>query len=87
MESPLLDLRDPLPFDQIRAEHVEPAVKRLLEDADQKLRAIESAGDETLDALDAATEKLELAMSVIQHLEGSATTPELRDAYNGSCPT
>jgi oligopeptidase A len=86
MENPLLDLRDPLPFDQIRAEHVEPAVKRLLEEADQKLRAVESAGDDTLHALDTATEKLELAMSVIQHLEGSATTPELRDAYNTILP-
>jgi oligopeptidase A len=86
MENPLLDLRDPLPFDQIRAEHVEPAVKALLEEADRKLVALESAGDETLDALDSATEKLELAMSVIQHLEGSATTPKLRDAYNAILP-
>lgn len=86
MENPLLALRDPLPFDQIRAEHVEPAVRQLLEEADRNLVALESAGDDVLDALDAATEKLELAMSVIQHLEGTATTPELRDAYNKILP-
>jgi oligopeptidase A len=37
--------------------------------------------DNTLGALEEVTERLELALEVVEHLEGVATSPALRDAY------
>ncbi|MFN7130816.1 MAG: M3 family metallopeptidase, partial [Myxococcales bacterium] len=85
--NPLLELDFDLPFDRIRAEHVEPAVAELLEEAKAKLAAIAAENgprtwQNTVRALEAATERLELAMTVVGHLESVATNPALRDAYN-----
>ncbi len=91
-DNPLLDLADPLPFDRIRGEHVEPAIRALLAEAQGRLDALArgSGGartyDDTLGALEGVTERLELAMSVVSHLESVATTPELRKAYNDVQP-
>lgn len=89
--NPLLNLAFDIPFDQIRAEHVRPAVEELLEKAKESVEAI--AGQtgtptyaSTLDALEAATEPLERAMTVVGHLESVVSTPELRDAYNAVIP-
>jgi oligopeptidase A len=93
MENPLLALAAaPLhvPFDRISADHVEPAIKELLAQAEAALDAIEKAPRTyaaTLGALEAATEPLELAMGVVEHLESVATTPALRDAYNAVLPS
>jgi oligopeptidase A len=91
LDNPLLALADPLPFDRIRGEHVEPAVHALLAEARARLQALETSTgprtyDDTLGALEAVTERLELAMSVVGHLEGVETTPELRAAYNAVQP-
>src|SRR6266849_605548 len=80
-----------IPFDQIRAEHVEPAVAELLRDARERLDALTSDPGlrtfaNTMHALDRLTERLEFAMSITRHLEGVATTPELRAAYNAVQP-
>jgi oligopeptidase A len=91
-ENPLLRLTDPIPFDRIRGEHVEPAVQALLADARARLDALAQRGaaartyDETLGALEAVTERLELAMSVVSHLESAATTPAIREAFNAVQP-
>jgi oligopeptidase A len=91
MENPLLALSDPLPFDQIHADHVVPAIQRLLSDANERLGALEAqTGPATYDGvlgeLERATERLELAMAVVEHLEAVANTPELREAYNNVLP-
>lgn len=90
--NPLLELPTPLPFDRIGAEHVQPAADALLAEADAQMQAIVAGNaddperprtwDDTLGALDRMTEKLDEAMGVAGHLEGVATTPELREAYN-----
>ena len=85
--NPLLRVQFRVPFDQIRPEHVEPAIAELLADARTDLQAIvDTPGprtfDNTLGALEAATERLEFAMTVVGHLESVATTPELRAAHN-----
>lgn len=85
--NPLLDIRFPIPFDQVKAEHVEPAVEELLRDAEAKVEAVAAdAGPRTfvstMLALEAATERLEYAMSIVRHLEAVATTPTLREAHN-----
>jgi len=89
MENPLLALHLDVPFDRIKAEHVEPAITELIKRSEAALDAIEQAPrtyDTTLGALESATEQLELSMSVVEHLESVATTPELRDAYNAIMP-
>src|SRR5687768_221308 len=89
MENPLLTASLEVPFDRIKPEHVEPAIKELLARSEAALAAIERAApsyDNTLGALEAATEPLELAMGIVEHLESVATTPELRNAYNAVLP-
>jgi oligopeptidase A len=89
--NPLLEIQFQVPFDEIRAEHVEPAIHQLLEEA-QKNQAELSAStgprtfENTLLALEALTEKLDWAMGVVRHLESVATYPELRAAYNAVQP-
>jgi oligopeptidase A len=89
--NPLLEIRFQIPFDQIRAEHVEPAVSDLLRDAREKLDRITSETAprcfaNTMDALDDLTERLDYAMGITRHLEAVSTTPELRAAYNAVQP-
>ncbi|MCU0657544.1 MAG: M3 family metallopeptidase [Polyangiaceae bacterium] len=84
-ENPLLTLKHPLPFDQVRPEHVLPGVRRLLQQARERLDAIAASPpslEATLEALDRLTEPLDNAMTVVGHLESVATTPELRAAFN-----
>src|ERR1700722_26149 len=89
--NPLLIPRFRIPFDQIRAEHVQPAATELLRDARTRLEAIAAAPgertfDNTLHALDEMTEPLDYAMGVVRHLESGATYPELRAAFNAVQP-
>ena len=90
-ENPLLSLDFPIAFDRIRDEHIEPAVRALLAEAQQRLDAFVADArprtfETTLGALEKVTERLDRAMDVVAHLEGVATTPELRAAYNAVQP-
>ena len=89
--NPLLEIEFRVPFDQIDAEHVEPAIDNLLADAQQRLDQLAAdAGprtfENTLLALEDVTEQLEFAISVVGHLEAVATNPSLREAYNAVQP-
>ncbi len=89
--NPLTEIRFRIPFDQIQAEHVEPAIDALLAEARQRLDALASAEggrtfDNTLLELERVTEKLSFAMGVVGHLESVRTTPALREAYNAVRP-
>jgi oligopeptidase A len=89
MENPLLSVGLNVPFDRISAEHVEPAIRELIQRSEAALDAVERAPrtyDATLGALERATEQLELSMSIVEHLESVATTPALREAYNAVQP-
>ena len=91
MANPLTEIRFRIPFDQIRAEHVEPAIAGLLAEAQQRLDDLAGAQagrtfDNTLLELERVTEKLSFAMGVVGHLEAVRTTPELRRAYNAVQP-
>jgi len=83
--NPLLQIQFRVPFDQIRVEHVEPAIDELLADAWRRLEET-IAADRPLQALDNMTERLDYAMNVVRHLESVATTPALRAAYNAVQP-
>ncbi len=91
MENPLLAIDFPIPFDQIRAEHVVPGIEALLASARARLEALAAGNprpgyENTMQALDELTEPLDRAMGVVKHLESVATYPELRTAHNAVEP-
>ena len=83
--NPLLEVKFQVPFDQILAEHVEPAIDELLAAAAKSVEATTASADPLM-ALDEMTEPLDYTMNVVRHLESVATTPELRAAYNAVQP-
>jgi len=87
VNNPLLAIPFAIPFDQIRAEHVEPAMTHLISEAKARIDAIAAfegkrTYENTMFALDHATEPLDVAFGIIRHLESVATYPELREAHN-----
>src|SRR5580658_6278112 len=89
--NPLLQIQFQIPFNQIHAEHVEPAIAGLLADTRAELDRLTSEPGprtfaNTMQRLDHLTEGLEYAMQIVRNLEAVATTPELRAAYNAVQP-
>jgi oligopeptidase A len=89
--NPLLEKNYRIPFDRIKVEHVVPAVDYLLADAQKKRDAYVAnkdapTFDNTLIAFEEITEDLGRAMVVIGHINGVATTPELRKAIDITLP-
>ncbi len=91
MPNPLLDFTDLPLFDQVRPEHVGPAIDQLLAESEAALEAT-VAPDLPADwltlsrTLDVTTEKLGRAWGVVGHLNAVMDTPELRAAYNAALP-
>ncbi|PZP93096.1 MAG: oligopeptidase A [Variovorax paradoxus] len=89
--NPLLSFSDLPLFDQIRPEHVAPAIDQLLDEASAALEQA-TAPDFPADwsaisrVLDTATERLGRAWGAVSHLNAVADTPELRAAYNEALP-
>ena len=92
LDNPLLNLDSRIQFDQIQAGQVMPALETLLAEANRTVEvlarepAVPRTYASTLTALDMATERLEDAMALVRHLEGVATSPELRAANNEAEP-
>jgi oligopeptidase A len=91
MTNPLLSVAHPISFDKIAAEHVPPALTQLVDDAKAAIASIASATapvsfSNSLGALEDATNQLEIASSVVEHLESVATTAELRRVYMETLP-
>jgi len=89
LPNPLLSIPFAIPFDTIRAEHVEPAILELIEEARARIEAIAAFDgprtyENTMFALDHVTEPLDIAFGVVRHLESVATYPELREAHNAA---
>ncbi len=89
--NPLLQF-DALPlFDQIRPEHVAPAIEVLLTRANAALETVTAPAfvaewNAIARTLDVATEQLGMAWGAVSHLNSVADTPELRAAYNAALP-
>ena len=86
-DNPLLIERFPIRFDAVKAGHVEPAIRVLLEQMRNRLASLGGPNtlrtyQDILIGLDEMTDPLDFAMSIVRHLESVATTPELRAAYN-----
>ncbi len=91
MTNPLLNFSDLPLFDQVRPEHVAPAVEQLITASNQALETVVAAGfpAQWLDlskTLDVAGERFGRAWGMVSHLNSVADTPELRAAYNASLP-
>ncbi len=90
-DNPLIGIPFTVPFDRIRAEHVEPAVDELIAGAQagiDNLAELPEARtfENTMSVLDSVTEPLDRAMTIVAHLEAVATYPEFRDAFNSVQP-
>jgi len=85
--NPLLNLQYPIPFDHIRTEHLEPGITELIGRAERQVEEIAASArprtwENTMAALDAASDPLDTAIAAVRQLEAVATTPELREAWN-----
>ena len=91
MTNPLLRT-DTLPaFDEIRPEHVAPAIDALLQANDEALERavgpdVACDYDAVSAVLDTASERLHRAWGAVGHLNAVADTPELRAAYTAALP-
>lgn len=86
---PLTTISVPVPFNDVHAEQVEPAIDALIAATQARIEAIGAAPrtyEATLGALDLATSELDFAMSVVSHLEAVLGTPALRAAYGKILP-
>ena len=89
--NPLLDFSGYAQFEAIKAEHVTPALDKLLADADRLVKELEApmaevTWDNFVEPLESATEKLGRAWSVVGHLNSVMDTPALRATYNENQP-
>ncbi len=90
-DNPLLEIQFQIPFDRVRAEHIEPAIQsRLKGAAAGRDKLANQDGEPTFGgvmmALDSLTERLDYSMGLVRHLESVATYPELRAAHNAVEP-
>ena len=91
MTNPLLDFSDLPRFDQIRPEHVAPALDNLLASAESALETVTAPSfpaqwTAIANVLDVATERLGRAWGTVSHLNSVADTPALRAAFNAVLP-
>ena len=89
--NPLLDFSGLPRFDEIKPEHVLPAIDQLIANASAVVSGLEAPSanvtwDNFVIPLEDATEKLGRAWGVVNHLNNVVDTPELRAAYNENQP-
>ncbi|HSH49127.1 MAG TPA: oligopeptidase A [Halomonas sp.] len=91
--NPLLDAHSLPPFNEIRPEHVVPAIETLLAESRRATQALvdraasEAPRWDTLAApLEALNDRLARAWSPVSHLNGTMNNPALRKAYEQCLP-
>lgn len=90
-QNPLLLDVDPIPFDRIEAEHVEPAIRVALGEAQREVDRVADDPEpaswaNTMDPLEEAADRLGRVIVKAAHLMSVAQSPELREAYNAVLP-
>ncbi len=84
-DNPLLQKPGLPQFDKIKPDHIAPAVRQCLADAEQKLSEIEQQASPTWEGLLQPLEELdgpfEQSWGPVGHLLGVQNSPELREAY------
>lgn len=91
MNNPLLNLDGLIPFDQIKAEHVTPAIDLLLAQNRDCVAKLEQpianiCWDNFVEPFEQGTQALGRAWGAVSHLNGVMDNPELRAAYNENQP-
>lgn len=91
MTNPLLNFEGLPRFDQIRPEHVTPAIDTLLNHCKTVVEELEApmaeiTWDNFITPLDDCTEQLSRAWGIVGHLNAVVDTPELRAVYNENIP-
>ncbi|NHZ64245.1 M3 family metallopeptidase [Massilia genomosp. 1] len=89
--NPLLDFSDLPRFNDIKPEHVTPAIDQLIAQASAVVAGLEAPADDVswdnfVIPLEEATEQLGRAWGVVSHLNNVVDTPELRATYNDNQP-
>jgi oligopeptidase A len=91
MQNPLLHFSGLPHFDQVRPEHVTPAITQLLEEARALIARLGQddtalTWDNFVRPLEDMEEKISRAWSQVSHMNSVVNTPELREAYNENLP-
>jgi oligopeptidase A len=90
--NPLLARELPIPFGRIRAEHVVPAIRQALSEAERELEEIIAGDgtprtyDNTVGRLEEVTERLGRVLRPVSHLTAVSNSPELRAAWDEVLP-
>ena len=92
MRNPFLDTSFLPDWSALTAEHVEPDIRKALDEAEEQIDAIASRSDEeltyenTFGAFEEATDAVMKAWGKVNHLDSVANAPELREAINTMLP-
>jgi oligopeptidase A len=90
MDNPLLRTGALPAFAAIRAGHVEPAIRQVLDDNHRRLQALLDSGASGWDGIVAPVERMQHRLartwSPVGHLNGVVNSDELRAAYNACLP-
>ncbi len=90
MENPLLDSGPPPPFADIRPEHIEPALRAVLDQNRARIAQLAALPDPTfatlVEPLEDMQHRLTRVWSPAGHLNAVMNTPSLRAAYNACLP-
>lgn len=92
MSRPFLDDTFPTDWSKLTPEHVVPDISAALESARERLDALTANTPDTLTfentllALESATEELSIAWGKVGHLDSVCNSPELRKAHNEMLP-
>ena len=89
--NPLLSINDLIDFPAIKPEHVVPAMKSLIADAQETLTAFTqdstpATWDDVITPLEKKTLSLSRAWGAVSHLMSVCDEPQLRKAYNEALP-
>jgi len=90
MINPLLESHELPPFSAIRPEHIEPALRQVLDDNRARLAQLLDSNASTWDTLVVPLEEMQHRLSrtwsPIGHMNGVVNSDELRAAYNACLP-
>ena len=90
-DNPLLDFSGLPRFDAIRAEHVAPAMRNLVESARATVESIATDNrpatwDTVVEPLAGALDRIDRAWGAVHHLNAVVSNPGWRDAYHDALP-
>ncbi|OOF37952.1 oligopeptidase A, partial [Rodentibacter mrazii] len=90
MSNPLLHIQGLPPFSQIKPEHIQPAVEKLIQDCrdtiEQVLNQPHFTWENFILPLTEASDRLSRSWSPVSHLNSVKNSPELREAYQACLP-